>query len=224
VQGIAYLIGNPHDLGAALRWVGHGIPIRGWSVLWILAGLYSIVRALTPPQRHTDVAPVVAVVFLWAAIYFVTGLQRLLARPPDPGLDRRARLGVPGGAHRVVVEVREPADRPAMSDTLIGALIAGASSVIGYLLVFKVNRKTATTDAAQRQIDQIQEDRVGRPGAVREGRRPVRRPPAAPRDPHRADGVPGTLVLGLRAHAALAHRRGPAATPARLPAGASSSS
>jgi hypothetical protein len=30
---------------------------------------------------------------------------------------------------------------------------------VGYWLVFKVNRRTATTDAAQRQIDQIQEDR-----------------------------------------------------------------
>jgi hypothetical protein len=70
-QGIAYLIGDPQELGAALQWVGHGIPVRGWSVLWILAGLYSIVRALTPPQRHTDVAPVVAVVVLWAACYVI---------------------------------------------------------------------------------------------------------------------------------------------------------
>jgi chromosome segregation ATPase len=46
-----------------------------------------------------------------------------------------------------------------MSDTLIGALIAGVVALTGYLLVFRVNRKTATTDAAQRQIDQIQEDR-----------------------------------------------------------------
>jgi hypothetical protein len=30
VQGVAYLIGDPNDLGAALRWVGHGIPIRVW--------------------------------------------------------------------------------------------------------------------------------------------------------------------------------------------------
>ena len=46
-----------------------------------------------------------------------------------------------------------------MSETLIGALISGAVAVVGYLLVFKVNKKTATTDAAQKQIDQIQEDR-----------------------------------------------------------------
>src|SRR5437764_1228853 len=46
-----------------------------------------------------------------------------------------------------------------MSDTLIGALISGAVAVVGYLLVFKVNRKTASVDASQRQIDQIQEDR-----------------------------------------------------------------
>jgi outer membrane murein-binding lipoprotein Lpp len=46
-----------------------------------------------------------------------------------------------------------------MSDTLIGALVAGLVSLAGYYLVFKVNRRTATTDAAQRQIDQFQEDR-----------------------------------------------------------------
>src|SRR5437764_11895379 len=46
-----------------------------------------------------------------------------------------------------------------MSDTLIGALISGAVAVVGYLLVFKVNRKSASVDANQRQIDQIQKDR-----------------------------------------------------------------
>jgi outer membrane murein-binding lipoprotein Lpp len=46
-----------------------------------------------------------------------------------------------------------------MSDTLIGAAISGFVALAGYWLVFKVNRRTATTDAAQRQIDQIQEDR-----------------------------------------------------------------
>ena len=46
-----------------------------------------------------------------------------------------------------------------MSDTLIGAAISGFVALAGYFLVFKVNRRTATTDAAQRQIDQIQEDR-----------------------------------------------------------------
>jgi outer membrane murein-binding lipoprotein Lpp len=47
-----------------------------------------------------------------------------------------------------------------MSDTLIGAAISGLVALAGYFLVFKVNRRTATTDAAQRQIDQIQEDRA----------------------------------------------------------------
>jgi outer membrane murein-binding lipoprotein Lpp len=46
-----------------------------------------------------------------------------------------------------------------MSDTLIGAAISGFVALAGYWLVFKVNRRTATTDAAQKQIDQIQEDR-----------------------------------------------------------------
>jgi outer membrane murein-binding lipoprotein Lpp len=47
-----------------------------------------------------------------------------------------------------------------VSDTLIGAAISGFVALAGYFLVFKVNRRTATTDAAQRQIDQIQEDRT----------------------------------------------------------------
>jgi hypothetical protein len=71
VQGVAYLIGDPNDLAAALRWLGHGIPIRAWALVWIAVGVYSIVRALTPPQKHTDVAPVVAVITLWSACYLV---------------------------------------------------------------------------------------------------------------------------------------------------------
>jgi hypothetical protein len=71
MQGVAYLIGEPTELNDALQWVNHGIPIRGWALLWIVAGLYSIWQAVTPPQKHTDVAPVVAIISLWAAIYLV---------------------------------------------------------------------------------------------------------------------------------------------------------
>jgi hypothetical protein len=71
MQGVAYLIGDPTELNPALRWVNHGIPIRAWALVWITAGAYSILRALTPPQKHTDVAPVVGIISLWAAIYLV---------------------------------------------------------------------------------------------------------------------------------------------------------
>jgi hypothetical protein len=75
-QGIAYLIGDPADLNAALRWVGQGVSIRAAGVLWIAVGLYSIVRALNPPQKHTDVAPVVGVITLWAAAYLTFWLYQ----------------------------------------------------------------------------------------------------------------------------------------------------
>jgi hypothetical protein len=46
-----------------------------------------------------------------------------------------------------------------MDSSVIGSLIAGSVAVVGPYLVYRINRRTATTDAAQKQIDQIQEDR-----------------------------------------------------------------
>lgn len=46
-----------------------------------------------------------------------------------------------------------------MSSALVGTFIAALVAIVGPLLVYRVNKRTATTDAAQRQIDQIQEDR-----------------------------------------------------------------
>lgn len=37
--------------------------------------------------------------------------------------------------------------------------VSAVIAIIGPYLVYRINKKTATTDAAQRQIDQIQEDR-----------------------------------------------------------------
>jgi hypothetical protein len=47
-----------------------------------------------------------------------------------------------------------------MDSAVIGSIVAGCAAVVGPALVYRMNRRTATTDAAQRQIDQIQEDRT----------------------------------------------------------------
>jgi hypothetical protein len=70
VQGIGYLLAPADDFTGTLAWVNHGVPIRTWALLWIAAGCFSTFRALTPPQRHTDVSPVVGVVCVWSAFYF----------------------------------------------------------------------------------------------------------------------------------------------------------
>lgn len=46
-----------------------------------------------------------------------------------------------------------------MSGQWIGSGLAFVAAIVGPWLVYRVNKKSATTDAAQRQIDQIQEDR-----------------------------------------------------------------
>lgn len=46
-----------------------------------------------------------------------------------------------------------------MNSALLGTIIAAAAGVVGSVLVYRNQRRSATTDAAQRQIDQIQEDR-----------------------------------------------------------------
>ena len=44
-----------------------GLPAR--TNIWIAAGVWSIWKALTPPQRHIEIAPAVAVICLWAGIW-----------------------------------------------------------------------------------------------------------------------------------------------------------
>lgn len=46
-----------------------------------------------------------------------------------------------------------------MDPALVGVVIAGVTAAVGPVLVYRVNKRSTTTDAAQRQIDQIQEDR-----------------------------------------------------------------
>lgn len=46
-----------------------------------------------------------------------------------------------------------------MNASAIGAIVAAIIAAAAPIAVYRLNRRTATTDAAQRQIDQIQEDR-----------------------------------------------------------------
>jgi hypothetical protein len=46
-----------------------------------------------------------------------------------------------------------------VTEAIIGVAITAAASSVGYWLVYRVNRRTATTDAAQQQINGIQQDR-----------------------------------------------------------------
>jgi hypothetical protein len=79
VQGIAYVDSRPDDLRSALAWVNDFIPISGWGLLWIAAGLWSIWKALTPPQRHSDITPAVALLSLWSGLFAAYWLYELLA-------------------------------------------------------------------------------------------------------------------------------------------------
>lgn len=67
--GITYMTRPAGALQPALAWVSKAAPISAWAVLWLLAGGYSIVRALMPPQRFRNLAPCVFVISLWAAFY-----------------------------------------------------------------------------------------------------------------------------------------------------------
>lgn len=74
-QGVGYGTGHPRPPASLMI-----LPSWVWGCLWIAAGLWSIWQALTPPQRHLDVLPIVGVFSLWSAAYFwqwlVTGVTR----------------------------------------------------------------------------------------------------------------------------------------------------
>lgn len=70
VQGLAYMTADDRQLRAALTWIDHAVPIAGWGLLWICAGIWSIWRGLSPPQRHIDLVPPVGVICLWGGFYF----------------------------------------------------------------------------------------------------------------------------------------------------------
>lgn len=67
--GIALIMADPSDLRGTLAWINTAVPVAGWGMLWIGAGVWSVGRALTPPQHHIDVAPAVGVLCLWSGLF-----------------------------------------------------------------------------------------------------------------------------------------------------------
>ena len=69
VQGISYMTADPADLRPALEWIDQAVPVSAWGTAWVIAGVYSMWMAFTPPQRHVELAPGVGVICLWSAIH-----------------------------------------------------------------------------------------------------------------------------------------------------------
>lgn len=70
-NGIGYIAANRSGLPEAIQEISKGFPMWFWGGLWVVAGVYSIWKALNPPQRHVDVWAAVVVTSLWAAAYFI---------------------------------------------------------------------------------------------------------------------------------------------------------
>lgn len=69
IIGAAYIFRPADHLPPALAWVNQAIPVSVWAVGWLIAAGYSIAQAVTPPQRHRDMAPAVFMISLWAGFY-----------------------------------------------------------------------------------------------------------------------------------------------------------
>lgn len=69
ILGLFYVFAHKHDLPPAMQWITEIVPIPALGGLWIIAGGYCVFQALTPPQQHWHIAPIVAVMDLWAGIY-----------------------------------------------------------------------------------------------------------------------------------------------------------
>jgi hypothetical protein len=76
IVGMSWITRRPGALPEALAWINRALPISAWAVLWVVAGAYSIIRALLPPQRHIDLAPAVFVASLWGGFYATYWLIR----------------------------------------------------------------------------------------------------------------------------------------------------
>lgn len=88
-QGTGYLFRA--DIPDALRRLV--LPMWLWAVLWMAAGLWCIYQALTPPQQHTDVWPVVGITCLWTAAYAVHWLVLGIGGDWTPGWASAAAWG-----------------------------------------------------------------------------------------------------------------------------------
>lgn len=97
VQGIGYVTATPDRLPPALDVLSEYVPPWVWGCLWMAAGLWSIWQALTPPQRHLDVLPVVGVIALWCAAYLMYWLMAGLNGDWTRGWSSALGWGMLGG-------------------------------------------------------------------------------------------------------------------------------
>ena len=67
--GLFYVFSSPGALQAPLQWINADIPIAALGSLWLAAGAFAVFQALTPPQQHWHIGPIVAVMCLWSGIY-----------------------------------------------------------------------------------------------------------------------------------------------------------
>lgn len=70
-NGIGYISANRSGLPDALQSFSESVPMWFWGGIWVAAGVYSVVKALNPPQRHVDVWAAIAVTSLWSAAYLI---------------------------------------------------------------------------------------------------------------------------------------------------------
>ena len=69
MQGLGYLTRATARLPEGLAAFGDTVTIKAWAILWIAAGLWAAFKALRPPQKHSDVWPLVGITVLWSCAY-----------------------------------------------------------------------------------------------------------------------------------------------------------
>lgn len=78
VQGLGYLGRGSSRIPPALATFGDTVPIQWWALLWVAAGLFCGYKALNPPQRHADVWPLVGMTVLWACVYLIDWIVKVV--------------------------------------------------------------------------------------------------------------------------------------------------
>jgi hypothetical protein len=73
IRGLGYVTSTPADLAIPLAWLNQNdwFPVAGLGWLWVGVGVWSVYRALTPPQRYLDLMPALSLMTLWASLYLL---------------------------------------------------------------------------------------------------------------------------------------------------------
>jgi hypothetical protein len=71
-RGVVYAISDDSSIPFGVEFVSQGIPLIAWALLWVAAGLASLICAVRPDPRGT--AGVVGVSLAWAAGYLASFL------------------------------------------------------------------------------------------------------------------------------------------------------